>query len=55
MIWLIYGFTLAFCQSAYVFPCLACATFFASVCTTITRQPIELESCSNPLKMREVL
>jgi len=33
----------------------ACATFLAERCTTITRQTLELESCSNPLKMREVL
>jgi len=32
----------------------ACATFFAKVCNTITRQPIELESCSNPLRIQEV-
>jgi len=29
--------------------------FFAKLYTTITCQPIELESCPNPLKMQEVL
>ena len=33
----------------------ACATFLVDLCTTITRQPIELESCWNRLKMLEVL
>jgi len=28
--------------------------FFTSHCTTITRQLMELKSCSNPLKMQEV-
>jgi len=28
--------------------------FFAELCNTITRHPIELESCSNPLRMREL-
>ena len=29
--------------------------FFAELGTTITRQPIQQKSCSNPLKMQEVL
>jgi len=29
--------------------------YWASLCSTIARQLIELESCSNPPKMREVL
>ena len=32
----------------------ACATFFANVCNAITRQPIELESCSNHLRIQQV-
>jgi len=28
--------------------------FFAELCNTITRQPIELESCSNPLRIRKI-
>jgi len=27
--------------------------FFAELCNTVTRQPIELESCSNPLRIRK--
>jgi len=32
----------------------ACATIFAKVCNAITRQPIELESCSNHLRIQQV-
>ena len=31
-----------------------CATVFANLCNSITRQPIELESCSNPLRIQQV-
>jgi len=30
-------------------------TFHAEVCNPITRQAIELESCSNPLRIQPVL
>jgi len=30
------------------------ATFFAELCNSITRQPIELERCSNPVRIRQV-
>jgi len=33
----------------------ACATFLAELCNPITRQAIELESCSNPLRIQQVL
>jgi len=33
----------------------ACATFLAEHCNPITRQAIELESCSNPLRIQQVL
>jgi len=33
----------------------ACATFLAELCNPITRQAIELQSCSNPLRMQQVL
>jgi len=32
-----------------------CATFLAELCNPITRQAIELESCSNPLRIQKVL
>jgi len=32
----------------------ACATFFAKLCNPITCQPLELESCSNPLRIQQV-
>jgi len=31
-----------------------CATFLVEVCNPITRQAIELESCSNPLRIQQV-
>jgi len=31
-----------------------CATFFAKPCNAATRQPIKLESCSNPLQIQQV-
>jgi len=30
-------------------------TFLAELCNPITRQAIELESCSNPLRIQQVL
>jgi len=33
----------------------ACATFLAELCNPITRQAIELESCSNLLRIQQVL
>jgi len=33
----------------------ACATFLAELCNPITRQAIELESCSKPLRIQQVL
>jgi len=33
----------------------ACATFLVKLCNPITRQAIELESCSNPLRIQQVL
>ena len=33
----------------------ACATFLVELCNHITRQAIELESCSNPLRIQQVL
>ena len=33
----------------------ACATFLAELCNPITRQAIEQESCSNPLRIQQVL
>jgi len=33
----------------------ACATFLAELCNPIIRQAIELESCSNPLRIKQVL
>ena len=33
----------------------ACATFLAEFCNPITCQAIELESCSNPLRIQQVL
>jgi len=32
----------------------ACATFFAKLCKAITRQLIELESCSKHLRIKQV-
>jgi len=32
-----------------------CATFLAELCNPITPQAIELESCSNPLRIQQVL
>jgi len=34
---------------------LACATFLTELCNLITRQAIELKSCSNPLRIQQVL
>jgi len=31
-----------------------CATFLVEVCNPITHQAIELESCSNPLRIQQV-
>ena len=31
-----------------------CTSFIAEICANITRQPVELESCSYPQKMRKV-
>ena len=42
-----------FCVTHHISP--ACATFLVELCTTVTGQPIELESCSNPVSMRELL
>jgi len=33
----------------------ACDTFLAELCNPITRQAIEVESCSNPLRIQQVL
>jgi len=33
----------------------ACATFLAELCNPITYQTIELESCSNSLRIQQVL
>jgi len=33
----------------------SCATFLAELCTPVTRQAIKLESCSNPLRIQQVL
>jgi len=33
----------------------ACTTFLPKLCYPITRQAIELESCSNPLRIQQVL
>jgi len=33
----------------------AFATFLVELCNPITRQAIELESCSNPLRIQQVL
>ena len=33
----------------------ACATFLAELCNPITHQAIELESCSNPLRIQQVV
>jgi len=33
----------------------ACATFLVKFCNPITRQAIELESCSNLLRIQQVL
>ena len=33
----------------------ACATFLVELCNPITRQAIELQSCSNPLRIQQVL
>jgi len=30
-------------------------TFHAELCNPITRQAVELESCSNPLRIKQVL
>jgi len=32
----------------------ACASFFAELCNPIAPQAIELESCSNPLRIQQV-
>jgi len=32
----------------------ACATLFAKLCNSITCQQLELESCSNPLRIQQV-
>jgi len=32
----------------------ACAICFANLCNAVTRQPIELQSCSNPLQIQQV-
>ena len=33
----------------------ACATFIVELCNPVTRQAIELESCSNPLRIQQAL
>jgi len=33
----------------------ACPNFFAKLCNPIPYQPIELESCSNPQRIQEVM
>jgi len=33
----------------------ACATFFAKLCNPIPHQPIELESCSKPQRIQQVM
>jgi len=47
-------FVVIFCIE-YIHPLSPeCATVFANLCNSITRQPIELESSSNPLRIQQV-